>query len=116
MLTMKSSPRVSRISGVLKAYRSPVRTSCSTPSPERADEPGAERQHGDVPVLDVTRGDQGRQPQGLAAQRRLCADEQAAFAYAVRERARGDGEQQDGRELERADQPELERRRCELEH
>jgi len=63
----------------------------------------------------VTGIDEGAQPEGLAPLRGLGGEDEAPPAHAIGEGPRGEREEQDGRELERADQPELEGRRRELE-
>jgi len=68
-----------------------------------------------VPVFDVAGGDESGEAEGLAALRHLRDHDEPALLHAVGQGARGEGEEQDGRELERADQPELEGRGGELE-
>ena len=62
-----------------------------------------------MPVLDAARRHEGGQDQGETAKGRLGAHEEPALGEAIGEGAGSDGEEQDGRELEGADEPELER-------
>ena len=75
-----------------------------------------EPERGDVPVLDPARRDERPEQEGLAGERRLRGDEQGALRQPVGHRAGDDGEHEDRRELQGGDEPEPERRVCELQH
>ena len=64
----------------------------------------------------MPRPDERRERQRLEAQRRLGREDQPALGQPVGERARDDREEEHGRELEGADEPELEGRVGQLEH
>ena len=67
-------------------------------------------EHGDVPVLDLSRAVEGGQREGLKHERALCQQEKASLADAIGERAGEEGQEEHGAELERADHAELEGR------
>jgi hypothetical protein len=68
-----------------------------------------------VPVLHDARPHEDGQDKGLAHEGRLRSDEDAALGEAVRDGAGHEGEAEHGRRLERADEPQPERRVGELE-
>ncbi len=69
-----------------------------------------------VPVPDVAAPDQQREHQRLDHHGGLGHEEDAPLAEAVAERAPDRREEQDGRELQRVHEPELERRPRQLQH
>ncbi len=83
---------------------------------ERGGEAVEGGEHRDVPELHVAAPDQGRQREGLQHERGLRAQEQPPLAHPIADRPGEEREEQDGAELERADQAEAERRVRQLQH
>ena len=73
-------------------------------------------EHSHVPVPDVATADEQREHEGLHHHGGLGHEEDATLAEAVAEGAPDRGEEEDGRELERVHEPELERRSRQLQH
>src|SRR5215467_4879175 len=71
---------------------------------------------GHVPVADVAAPHEQREHEGLCHQGRLGDEKDAPLAQAIAQRAAHRGEKEDGRELERVHEPELEGRARQLQH